>query len=93
MQICLGFYVELFHDFKISNLDADDEFDQASPRKGRGMSMEYSKVANLTDYNGAKEYMGDSMPEYKFRLNTETKDGRKCYYNSCGFLKCPKWST
>ena len=46
-------------DLDDTDLDADDEFVQASPRKGRGMSMEYSKVANLTDYNRAKEFMRD----------------------------------
>ena len=61
--------------------DAEELDQEVVPvKKGRCLSMEYSKVETLPDFPAAKKYILDTLPNYKFRYNRETEDGRKAYY-------------
>ena len=71
-----------------SMLDADELEEDVPVNKGRGMSLDYSKIETLLDYPSAQKYMSEKMIEYKFRYRKDTQAGRKEYYYCKGFKRC-----
>ena len=50
-------------DLDDSMLDADELEEDAPDNKGRGMSLEYSKIETLLDYPSAQKFMTEKMIE------------------------------